>query len=326
MTRASIIVPAYNVAHCIRQTLDSLLAQTCTDYEIVVVDDGATDNTVEIVQSYDDPRIRLVRQTNRGLAGARNSGIDAARGAYIGFCDADDLWHPEKLECHIAHLELNPGLGVSYSGSAMIDDDGRPMGMSQRPKLQRITPEDVLLRNPIGNGSAPVFRRAALEDIRYRPEGETVRDWWFDETFRQSEDIECWTRFALTTSWDMAGIEADLTLYRISARGLSASVTRQLESWERMAAKITGIDPEFAARHMADARAYQLRYLARRAVSMGQGRLALDLALRSLRVSRHPMRHEPRKTLTTLAAALVQTVIGARAFSSVMGVARKRAA
>ena len=308
--RASIVVPAYNAAATLGATLQSLLGQSFRDFEIVVVDDGSTDATAAIAEGFGDPRIRLVRQANRGLAGARNSGIHAARGSYIGFCDADDLWRAQKLAAHVAHLDANPSVGLSYSGSALIDAAGRPLGLAQRPKLAGVTPADIFLRNPVGNGSAPVLRRAALDAIAWRPEGERLRDWWFDESLRQSEDIECWLRLALTTDWEVAGIRGALTLYRIAGGGLSAATERQLETWERVAAKVALIAPGFAARHVPAARAYQLRYLARRAVSAGDGSRARHYLRAALASSRRPLWAEPVKTLTTLGAALALSALG----------------
>ncbi len=317
MPKASIIVPAFNVAHCIAETLNSLLAQTFKDFEIIVVDDGSTDQTSALVHTFNDPRIKLVRQTNRGLAGARNSGIAAALGDFIGFCDADDLWMPTKLAKHIAHLEADPDIGISFSASALIDRNGNHLGISQTPKLTHISAKDVLLRNPIGNGSAAVFRRAALQDIAWRPTHEKIRDWWFDENFHQTEDVECWMRFILTTNWKIEGLADNLTLYRVSAGGLSANIENQRKSWENMISKISSISPKFVHQHIDKARAYQLRYLARRAVSMGQSRLAIRLIGRSLLSSPHPLIFEPAKTVTTIGAALIQQAFGQRAYTRI---------
>lgn len=304
MPKATIVVPAYNVATTLPETLDALLAQTYEDFEIVIVDDGSQDATTVIAQSYaSDPRVRLIRQTNRGLAGARNTGIAAARGEYIGFCDADDLWLPEKLAAHVAHLEDNLQVGISFSGSTLIDENSKPLGLSQAPRLTQIDPVHVFRRNPIGNGSSAVIRRAAAMAIAWRPPQETERDWVFDETFRQSEDIECWLRLALRTDWVIEGIPGALTCYRVHGAGLSAATDKQLASWERMVTKLTPINPAFFARHTPAARAYQLRYLARRAVSAGDKHRAWALAVQSLRCSRKPLVAEPAKTLSTLAAA-----------------------
>ncbi|MGH2341546.1 glycosyltransferase family 2 protein [Segnochrobactraceae bacterium EtOH-i3] len=308
---ASIVVPAFNAAATIAQTLTSLLNQTAREFEILVVDDGSTDRTVAIVEGFADPRIRLIRQSNRGLAGAHNTGIFHARGDFIGFCDADDLWMPEKLELHIAHLRARPDVGISFAGSSMIDAAGRTLPVAQRPKLTGITAVDVFLRNPIGNGSAAVVRRAALDAIAYRPARETERDWWFDETFRQSDDIEGWLRFAVTTDWRIEGIPGLLTAYRIHAGALSADVEKQFASWLRMRDKIGALAPDLIRRHGAAATAYQLRYLARRAVSMGRGDLATRLSRAALATSLRPLVQEPAKTVITAAAAEAMHFFGA---------------
>ncbi|EPX80518.1 glycosyltransferase family 2 protein [Salipiger mucosus] len=326
MPQASIVVPAFNAADTLGETLRSLLAQTHPDFEIVVVDDGSTDRTVAVARGFGDARIRVVQQPNRGLAGARNSGIAAARGAFIGFCDADDLWRPTKLAAHVAHLEANPEIGLSYSGSELIDAEGRPTGLAQRPRLQGVTPAHVFRRNPVGNGSAPVFRRAALDAIAFRPEGETRRDWWFDERFRQSEDVECWLRLALTTDWDIAGIPGLLTRYRIVPGGLSAGTARQEASWEAMVTKLTPLAPAFFARHARAARAFQQRYLARRAVSSGNASEARSRMRAALATAPLALAAEPAKTLTTLTATALLSLAGPATIDALRGLARRRAA
>ena len=309
MPRASIVVSAYNTLKTLPETVASLLAQDFNDFEVLVVDDGSTDGTADWVLAHPDPRLRLVRQLNRGLAGARNGGIAEARGEYIGFCDGDDLWEPEKLAVHVAFLDANPTVGLTYSGATLINENGAPLGLAQTPKAENVTARDVLLRNPVGNGSTPVIRKACLDDIVFRPEGET-RDQWFDETFRQSEDIECWLRIVLTTSWDIAGTSAPLMRYRIVSSGLSANIIRQFDTWLRVADRVYQVAPEFARAHIPAAKAYQLRYLARRAVTLGAGPTALSLMLRSGLSSMHPLLNEPAKTLSTLAAALVVSLGG----------------
>lgn len=311
MPHVSIVVPAYNTLASLPETIGSLLAQTYKDFEIIVVDDGSTDGTAAWVEGQTDPRIRLFRQVNRGLAGARNGGILAARGVLIGFCDGDDLWEPEKLEKHVAFLDQNPHVGVSYSASLLVDENNASLGIVQMPRTQDVTAAHILMRNPVGNGSAPVIRAATLRDIAYRPAGQS-RDWFFDENMRQSEDIECWVRIALTTRWGFGGIAEPLTRYRIIASGLSANLEKQFATWCVMADKIRVIAPDFAARHLPAAEAYQLRYLARRAVSLGDGIAALKLQMQAYGRSRHPLWHEPRKSITTLGATAVILLGGAR--------------
>lgn len=310
MPHVSIVVPAYNTLKSLPETIASLLAQTYTDFEIIVVDDGSTDGTAQWVATQTDPRIRLFRQINRGLAGARNGGIIAAQGELIGFCDGDDLWEPEKLEQHVAYLDENPDIGVSYSASLLVDENNNSLGIVQSPRTEDVSPAHILLRNPVGNGSAPVIRARTLKDIAYRPAGQS-RDWYFDENLRQSEDIECWVRIALTTRWGFGGLSAPLTRYRIIATGLSANLDRQFETWNAMAEKVRVIAPDFAKKWLPAAKAYQLRYLARRAVSLGDGGAAWRMQMRAYASSWHPIFHEPRKTFTTLAATVVMQLGGA---------------
>ena len=157
----------------------------------------------------------------------------------------------------------------------------------------------------MGNGSAAVLRRAALEDIATTP-GHRRKE-YFDEAFRQSEDIECWLRIALLTDWKIEGIPGKLTQYRVALGGLSANTDRQLASWENVISKLRPVHPEFFAKHEGAARAYQLRYLARRAVSGGDGEQAMTYLRAANKASLEPFKSEPIKTLTTHAAAWVMT-------------------
>jgi len=305
--KASIVVPAFNVASTLAETLRSLQAQSLQDIEILIIDDGSTDETAFIAKPFlSDPRIRYIRQANRGLAGARNRGIEEATAEIIGFCDADDLWHPDKARRHVAHFKSNPNLGLSYAGSALIDEASKPLGLNQSPRLKGITAQHVLKRNPIGNGSAAMLRRAALMDIASHPIG-VHHTYYFDETFRQSEDIECWLRLALLTDWDIEGIPGLLTSYRVALGGLSANTDRQLASWENVITKLRPIQPAFFAKHEGAARAYQLRYLARRAISGGDGAQAAAYLRQANACSLEPYRAEPLKSLTTLLATLMLT-------------------
>lgn len=316
---ASIVVPAFNVASTIAETLKALLSQDYANFEIVVVDDGSTDQTRQVIANFEnDMRLRVVCQRNRGLAGARNSGIRAAKGLAIGFCDADDIWAPEKLRTHMEHLWSQPDVGVSYSGSVLIDDQGNDLGLAQMPRLTNVTPSHIFKRNPIGNGSAVVIRKDVLQQIAFRPLTEPERDWYFDETFRQSEDIECWVRIALETGCKFEGVPGLLTRYRINSKGLSAATDRQLDAWDRMVAKLSPIYPDFFAAHLAAARAYQLRYLARRAISDGNSAHAVDMMRASLASSWKPIFEEPRKTLSTLGATLILRFIGPAALGALM--------
>lgn len=310
----TVVIPLYNTERYIAETLDSVLAQTFCDFEVVVVDDASTDRGPDIVESYValDHRVRMVTQENRGLAGARNTGVREARGCYIAFLDADDLWLPEKLELHLAHLEAAPEVGLSFAPSLFIDEWGERLGLAQKPQLHDIDAEHLFCRNPVGNGSAPVMRREALDDLAFEIEAaEGARVCWFDESFRQSEDIECWTRLAATTRWRLDGIARPLTLYRVNNTGLSANIDKQLATWRRFRDKIALISPQLVARAGTRSESYQFRYLARRAAMSGQGLMALRLSLRSIAIHPRILLEDPRRTLVTVAFSAAACLVPA---------------
>ncbi|WP_013321039.1 glycosyltransferase family 2 protein [Gloeothece verrucosa] len=304
MKLVSVIIPTYNAEIYIKQTLESVLAQTYCDLEIIIVDDESPDRSIEICQQFNDPRIKIIHQKNRGLAGARNTGIRHAQGEYLAFLDADDLWLPEKLTLQIEHLENNPEVGVSFSRSRFIDENGEYIGVYQMPKLTGITPEHLLCRNPIGNGSAPVIRRKVFNAIRFQKNlyGQE-EDFYFDESFRQSEDIECWFRIVTQTHWKIEGIPDALTLYRVNTQGLSANILPQLDSWEKLIEKHRPQTPDVVNKWEHQARAYQLRYLARRAVRLKDGQMAVKLVNRALLSDWRIIINEPSRTVLTLFAA-----------------------
>jgi len=304
MKTVSVIIPVYKVEKYIATTLNSVLEQTYKDFELLIIDDGSPDRSIEICQQFTDSRIKIVRQENRGLAGARNTGVRHAQGKYLAFLDADDLWLPAKLAKHVEHLDNSPDVGVSFSRSAFIDEAGNPLGIYQMPKLKGITTPHLLCRNPIGNGSAPVIRREVFEAIKFQDHlYGSVEYCYFDPRFYRSEDIECWLRIATQTTWQIEGIPEALTLYRVNSEGLSANCLEQLETWEKLIDKTRSYAPELIAEWEKPARAYQLRYLARRAVKMRAASTAVDLLHRSLVTHWRILLEEPRRTLLTWLAA-----------------------
>ena len=315
MTTVSVIMPVYNVEKYLAQAIKSVLAQTFTDFELVIVDDGSTDGSAAIYSSFDDPRIRIITQKNRGLAGARNTGIRNARGAYIALLDSDDLWHPEKLERHVAHLEAHPRVGVSYCGSEFINERGESLNLFMAPRLNDIDAGYILCRNPIGNGSAPVFRAKVFEDIAFaRNTADGPERWFFDETFRYGEDIECWMRIAALTEWRFQGIAEPLTLYRVVPGTLSANTERMFEYWSLMLARVQDYAPDLVATHGKKARAYQIRYYARRAVQEGQKWKALTHLRQALTLYPWMVIEEPRRTVVTIGAVALSAIMPRQMF------------
>lgn len=324
--RISVVMPVYNVELYVADAIRSVLRQSFTDFELIVVDDGGTDGSMDIVRSFHDPRIRIVSQPNRGLAGARNTGIAAARGDYVALLDSDDCFHPDKLRLHFIHLEASRAIGVSYAGSRMVDRQGNALAVVMRPQLTGITPALILRRNPVGNGSAAVLRRRDIDRAIFSTAAEPDRPCWFDESFRQSEDIEFWVRLSAKHQVAFEGIEGLLTDYRIVSGALSANIVKQYLSWEAMLRKVTAYAPELAAQHGKPARAFQLRYLARRAVQLGDTAFARDLMAKALRTGPRMVLAEPVKTMTTLGAVLAANLLSPDRFRRLVRIYLKEAA
>lgn len=183
--RISIIIPAYNCAQFLPETLESVFSQNYEAYEIIVVDDGSTDDLVTVLRPYTD-KVRYVKQPNAGSAAARNTGLELAQGEYIVFLDADDLLLPGKLRQQVATLILKPHLGLVHSGWLFIDETGKVMGEESpwhdAPVLDL---ETWLRRKPIRMG-AMMFRRLWLESVG-----------GLDPDLRQSHDVDLIFRMAL---------------------------------------------------------------------------------------------------------------------------------
>ena len=119
------VIPAYNAAATIRETLQSVLAQSLTDLEVIVIDDGSTDQTAHVLRAFEDPRLRILSFPNGGLAASRNRGIQHARARFISFLDADDIWTPDKLQAQWEALAKDADKGVSYSWTDYISETGQ---------------------------------------------------------------------------------------------------------------------------------------------------------------------------------------------------------
>ena len=188
----SIVIPAYNSATFLPHALASVFAQDFSDYEIIVVDDGSTDETQTVLQSY-AARIRYVLQENAGSASARNRGIQMARGKYIVLLDADDLLLPGKLREQVAILEKRPSLGLIHSGWQIIDEQGTVIKEMEPWHDSPVLNLETWLRNKPVKMGATLFRREWLERVG-----------GLDPELRQSHDVDLMLRLSLagcTADW-----------------------------------------------------------------------------------------------------------------------------
>lgn len=200
MDMVSVIIPAYNQAKYLGAAIQSVLDQTYPRFEVIVVDDGSTDNTAAVVAGFSDPRVRYIRQENRGLSAARNTGIRSARGAYLSYLDSDDLFLPEKLALLTAELEDKPYLGLVAGQAIPIDEQGKQIGKVFDHPLPA-EGSQLLMGNPLHVGSIVI--RHTWQD----------RVGLFDENLRSYEDWDMWLRLlraGCRTGW----VNRPVSLYR----------------------------------------------------------------------------------------------------------------
>lgn len=304
MEKISVIIPIYKVERYIADTVQSVLDQTYQKLEVLIIDDASPDRSVEICQQFNDPRLSIIQQENRGPSGALNTGIRHARGEYIALLDGDDLWLPDKLEKHINHLESSPALGVSFSRSSFIDEEGKSLNNYSMPPLKGLTVYHLLRGNPLGNGSAAVYRRRVFKDIEFQDNlhGYTEKC-YFDERLRMSQDIECLLRIALQTDWQIEGMPEPLTLYRITAGGVSSNLLKKVEAWEGILNKLESYNSGVIAPWKKTSMAYELKYLARKAIRIQEGQTAVKLINRALMTHWQLLLEEPPSTVMTFIGA-----------------------
>ncbi|GAB5348338.1 glycosyltransferase family 2 protein [Alteriqipengyuania sp. 357] len=255
--RFSVVVAAYNAERTIAESIDSVLAQSHQDFEIVVVDDGSSDDTLKIVLQYAEAheKIFVVSQTNQGVSAARNRGVSIARGTLIAFLDADDVWHADKLARHDALHASDPMVEASFARIAFCPD--RTDGPLRPGRTRSSVPEgycdleDVVIENAVCTMSNLVIERDVFLELG-----------GFKRSMRYVEDQDLLAR-VVGYGHLLRGIPETLVGYRMSNDGLSCDFDAMFAAWKELADRWS---------HVIDVRrgeALYCRYLARRALRAG---------------------------------------------------------
>lgn len=269
---ASILMATHNSGPFLTATLESALNQTFPDFELIVVDDGSSDETPQRLLRYTDPRMRLLRQSNQGQPAALNAALKIARGAFVGFLDHDDLWLPTKLERHLAWFDRHPEVDLTFSWSRLIDEEGRDLGLHPRYWRGAASFGELLEDFVIGNTSSVVMRREALERVG-----------GFDAALERCFDLDAFARVALLRPGNVHAIEEVLTLYRRHCGQMSRDWRAMQRSWEATLAKLRKAAPRETAAVERRATANTCRYLAYLAYEARRFREAAVLLARGLR-------------------------------------------
>lgn len=267
----SVVIPAHNRAGTIVAAIDSVLRQTFTDFELIIVDDGSGDGTAEAAATVDDPRCRVVRlEKNRGAAGARNAGVDEARGRWVAFQDSDDEWLPAKLALQLARLDLRPAAVAVYCGLLTVGElnaegTGRTrLSYVPDPRLDLVEGHirPTLLRRNIMSTQTVMVRRDVFQSLG-----------GFDETLPAMEDWEFAIR--LSGKGEIAFVDDPLVHQRFSPNSLTRSRAKQLRAHALILEKSAGL---YAGRPDLLARQYY--------ILAGDSRQEGDLAAARLNLAR----------------------------------------
>ncbi|MHC5615217.1 MAG: glycosyltransferase [Nostoc sp.] len=217
MSHISVIIPSYNSEKTIKKTIESVLNQTFSDLELIVINDGSKDSTLEIISNFKDSRIKVFSFENSGGNISRNRGLKYAVGKFVSFLDADDIWTADKLASQLQALQKNLGAKVAYSWTDYIDENGEILLSGTHITVNGNVYEKLLVSNFLENGSNPLIYREALIELG-----------GFDESLNAAQDWDMWLRLA--SKFDFVCVPSVQILYRMSSNSVSSNLVRQEKS------------------------------------------------------------------------------------------------
>lgn len=212
MPLITVVIPAYNAERTILQTIASVQEQTFGDFEVIVINDGSTDRTLELLGNIQNERLKVYSYSNGGLSVVHNRGLAHATGEFIAFLDADDLWTPDKLELQLSALQQNPEAGVAYSWTCNMSEKGDSFYPGHSVNFEGdVYPKLLMCGNFIGTNSNCLIRRQAIESVG-----------GFDSTIKFCEDWDLFLRLA--ARWPFVVVPKAQILYRQSSGTMSSKI------------------------------------------------------------------------------------------------------
>lgn len=252
MATVDVVIPAFNAARFLPSALESVAAQSFCDWQIVLVDDGSTDDTRDVIAPFLErfgTKLTYIRQENRGLPAARNKAIQSSHSEFLALLDADDVWLPNRLSESVRVLQKRPNAGLAYGLITYIDAEGQPLRTFEgnlRHAEGKIAPY-IYMRKVELPCPTITFRRKCIDVVGL-----------FDETMRSTEDRDLWLRIAL--QYEVAYIPSVLAHYRLSANSMSTNTQRMFEAQLQFIRKHYGSRGcGLVARQTSVARAYKQR-------------------------------------------------------------------
>ncbi|MDY7012475.1 MAG: glycosyltransferase [Cyanobacteriota bacterium] len=292
MPLISVLIPVYNGEKTIRETIQSILDQTFQDFEIIAIDDGSTDSTVEIINQFQDDRIKVFSFANSGPNASRNRSLDRATGEYVSFIDADDLWTPNKLESQLKALQDFPKAAVAYSWTDHIDRNGQFLYPGPHYSFTGDVFAKLLLADFINSGSNPLIRKSAF-----------VKAGRFDEPLEGGQDWDMWLRLA--KHYPFAVVPAVQVFHRESPTSWSANTRRQEIGFNKVIAKALADAPESVQKLRRDIIGNRYKSLLVDALSKRPDRDRSLLAIRYLGIV---LKHDPYLLRSRILPVLVLAI------------------
>lgn len=220
------IIPSYNAAHLIGRAIRSVLSQTYRQFEIIVVDDGSTDDTATVAESFRRPALQIIRHPrNSGASAARNSGLRNAGGVYVAFLDSDDEWHPEKIQKQVeCFARSSPAVGLVYTGWRWIIEENGKLVQDKLPRFRGHLHEILLAGDCVGSTSTPLIKASLLSSVG-----------GFDETLPARQDWDLWLRLSPQCLFEF--VPEILVKYYMSGTGISGSLHNKRRGTEMVVQK-----------------------------------------------------------------------------------------
>ncbi|MBD1863681.1 MULTISPECIES: glycosyltransferase [Trichocoleus] len=277
MPLVSVIIPAFNSEKTIRETIDSVLHQTLSNVEIIVINDGSQDSTLEVAASISDVRLKIFSYNNAGVSASRNRGLIHASGDYIAFLDADDLWTLDKLQTQLEALQSHPKAVVAYSWTDWIDESGQFLRHGGHITENGDVHKQLLLRDFIESGSNPLILKQALIEVG-----------GFNETLSAAADWDMWLRLA--ARYEFVAVPSAQVLYRVSSQSMSANVWKmEAESKQVIERAFTQVPDSLSLKRQVLAQRYQ--YLTLKAL---EGSLDRYRGITAARFFKEAVRNNPK--------------------------------
>jgi glycosyltransferase involved in cell wall biosynthesis len=287
-----ILLCLYNGERHLAAALDSVFEQSCSDFELIAVDDGSTDGSAQLVESYRDPRVCLIRQERTGAAGALNIALRAARSEYVALLDQDDIWRKDKLAAHLETHRRHPEIDMTFSWFRVINDAGRENGLHSNRYRGTVDFRGLLANFVIGASSNVVIRRQAIEQAG-----------GVDISLPRFYDFDLCLRVALLAPRNVLAIGQDLMLYRRHDVQITRDLTALEGEWEQTLRKFEALVPNEFRQLAGEARSNMDRYFAFLAYEARSYGRALKFLKRGWRRSPGRFIAEPRNWLALAACA-----------------------